>query len=762
MNQQLVNIGAAPNDPTADNIRVGGDKINDNFTELYDAANNIGKAVFVNYLVAGEVADLAWFAAQAYNRGFTVSEKQTPLLLTAVDEPATDGSGSAKWYSCLFMGGAGRYGVGYSPIPTTKLYLLAPRNLTPEDLENDPDVVIEPLDVAVGENFIDVANASLWTWGDSGEITETGIKQYYFSYEKDGELVFAYFKGTAGSYGAGATAFTDDMFVITTKAGVLPEKTKLSEFKNDGDGKAPFITAVGETNYDVADNTGVLVTDGLYNNCPTIEQTIKNTVVVFFGQDVSHEGTDNGVVKMIKSYDEGKTYTEPKIIVQEAGYDVRGIGSGVSASGRVFLFYSRRQDNLTVSQGFIYSDDDCVTWSEFAMIETAGLPDCVPYGRMVNIGNGRLMKGFYGNDGTNFSQYVVFSDNDGKNWGAPVLVLTSTVNSYTETDFVYIPGGIIIGIVRRDGGHFLTQVVSLNNGAGWTNQGAVSFGIGGHVSPYLTSYKEVDGELYLVCFFADRFVNTLNAIVGKASDVISGVSGWNVSTLTTLYTSGILDFGYPAAINPKQGKKHLVVFYDGVDDDTSNIRVTNFTANAVLDQKADKRDTLTFIRNLGNESLDTIVKTGIYHQDGYGFPADGYPPDPAAGKLIVFENHNTDAFVYHEYHTFTNKKFIRTKYGTWSAWLKVSAELSKDQTVAYPVLGSHASGFATPFAFAGAEVGDEVIVIPPLSILAAGLYDHVVFSAYVSAANEVTPKIQNPFTSGITVPSATFKFIIRK
>lgn len=35
MAQQTINIGSAPNDGTGDTIRVGGDKINDNFTEIY-------------------------------------------------------------------------------------------------------------------------------------------------------------------------------------------------------------------------------------------------------------------------------------------------------------------------------------------------------------------------------------------------------------------------------------------------------------------------------------------------------------------------------------------------------------------------------------------------------------------------------------------------------------------------------------------------------------------------------------------------------
>lgn len=40
MAQQTINIGTVPNDGTGDTLREGGDKINDNFTELYGAVNN--------------------------------------------------------------------------------------------------------------------------------------------------------------------------------------------------------------------------------------------------------------------------------------------------------------------------------------------------------------------------------------------------------------------------------------------------------------------------------------------------------------------------------------------------------------------------------------------------------------------------------------------------------------------------------------------------------------------------------------------------
>lgn len=40
MSQQIINIGAFPNDPASDPARTGFDKINQNFTELYGKVNS--------------------------------------------------------------------------------------------------------------------------------------------------------------------------------------------------------------------------------------------------------------------------------------------------------------------------------------------------------------------------------------------------------------------------------------------------------------------------------------------------------------------------------------------------------------------------------------------------------------------------------------------------------------------------------------------------------------------------------------------------
>lgn len=71
MPQQTINIGAAPDDGTGDTIRVGGDKINDNFTELYtDKLDKAGGTLTGDLIVPDEAYD-----ATAWNGSLEVPTK---------------------------------------------------------------------------------------------------------------------------------------------------------------------------------------------------------------------------------------------------------------------------------------------------------------------------------------------------------------------------------------------------------------------------------------------------------------------------------------------------------------------------------------------------------------------------------------------------------------------------------------------------------------------------------------------------------------
>jgi hypothetical protein len=65
MAQQTLNLGTAPNDGTGDSIRDGGDKINDNFSELYTAGEYVatsrdsGSALTLASLTAANVTSIS-------------------------------------------------------------------------------------------------------------------------------------------------------------------------------------------------------------------------------------------------------------------------------------------------------------------------------------------------------------------------------------------------------------------------------------------------------------------------------------------------------------------------------------------------------------------------------------------------------------------------------------------------------------------------------------------------------------------------------
>lgn len=149
-----------------------------------------------------------------------VSETQTPIIvyITYVNPDTLE---SSK-YPFLFLAGKGTYGASLlQPVTASMLFQLPSLNLTPEDIESDPNVSIVNLDPVVDGDFVSKANESFWDFSDSDY--QNGGQSYYFSYTDDGVLYYALFVGTPGTYGDGATLFTEDDFVDTTNSGVQPE-----------------------------------------------------------------------------------------------------------------------------------------------------------------------------------------------------------------------------------------------------------------------------------------------------------------------------------------------------------------------------------------------------------------------------------------------------------------------------------------------------------------------------------------------------------
>ena len=84
MSKQTIGIGAAPNDNTGDILRDAFDKVNDNFTEVYNKADGVGRytdaAETASNIYAGSVTDADASLAEGYKFTFTVDIANTGAI----------------------------------------------------------------------------------------------------------------------------------------------------------------------------------------------------------------------------------------------------------------------------------------------------------------------------------------------------------------------------------------------------------------------------------------------------------------------------------------------------------------------------------------------------------------------------------------------------------------------------------------------------------------------------------------------------------
>jgi hypothetical protein len=143
---------------------------------------------------------------------------------------------------------------------------LPPLNLTPEDIENDPNATINNLDPVIDGDFVAKANETFWDFSDSGdEGTDGGTISYYFSYTDDGVLYYALFVGTPGMYGDGATPFVEDDFVTTTDSETPSEIIPSSAWQFHEKGWQGAVINTGSTT-----ETGDVFKGALYDGVDSI------------------------------------------------------------------------------------------------------------------------------------------------------------------------------------------------------------------------------------------------------------------------------------------------------------------------------------------------------------------------------------------------------------------------------------------------------------------------------------------------------------
>lgn len=353
----------------------------------------------------------------------------------------------------------------------------------------------------------------------------------------------------------------------------------------------------------IGENVSYFIDDGKFNSGPLMVRN-SSTIFTFYRQGTGHIGNDGKTV-MTLSTDEGKTQSAPITVLSETGVDIRQAGGGMTPTGRIILFLAKynADTQTSISQGYIYSDDNASTWSPYQTIPHATTPtEFSLYGKMIEINGGKLMMSWYGTTaGNNSEVYTITSTNNGTTWSAPVTVSSTPKVSaeINESAFWHLGSGVIIGVCRNDTSGKFKQVISTDNAVTWTSQGEVSnFGTSRDVSPLLDEFVGNDGIPYVVLFYAGRvpLPSKLKAVIGKKSDfVANGVNTWISNSDFTIGYGTNTDMGYPAAVKSKIDSRYLVCFYRTQDfipsfsgPGESYIEYRNYTNDYALNIKANK------------------------------------------------------------------------------------------------------------------------------------------------------------------------------
>lgn len=294
-----------------------------------------------------------------------------------------------------------------------------------------------------------------------------------------------------------------------------------------------------------------ILSEGRYALSSVLIQSSSNPDVIvnaFSDWQLGHTWRDGNCISIRRSTDRGRTWGAKTVIYNPASLGVVDCGGGIDhETGRMYV-YTDVHDGSGTTLGsthylmLLYSDDDGLNWiaeDQSALIPSTESLRC--YGTLIK-NDGVLMFPFYTIDAEgdlNPNARYVARKTSGGEWTS-VLVESTTTIYRNESDLIALSPTVPLMVTRDESTLEFTQYMSFDNGINWTNQGALSFGESWSQAapPRLAMFQE-NGVDIVVCYITDRPNRKIMAVYGLKDDIINnGISGWNLSTKTTLYTPG--------------------------------------------------------------------------------------------------------------------------------------------------------------------------------------------------------------------------------
>lgn len=369
----------------------------------------------------------------------------------------------------------------------------------------------------------------------------------------------------------------------------------------------------------------------VYNAFPAFVIAANGDWVVAFRAGATHLDSA-GKIRISISDDDGATWTH-SVAVDAASVDDRvNIGMVVLTvgenAGRILLPYLEHDGTEPTVTKILKSDDNGATWSAHATVATLLTDWQFPYGQIRELSNGDLLMPCYGevNGDTENRSVLLKSTDGGLTWSLHGTIAgTGASNGYNETSIITLDSeSNLLAVCRTTNAPpKIFKVSSTDGGATW---GSATELFADGVSPNMTRLNS--GAILLSV--GDRVEPTLGIRSYLSYD--HGVTWSDARHIITGTPSAGQNLSYPAAAQLSTGRIFLVYYYeDSRGEDNTTIAGVEFDEQWLLSADNLLED------NEDNSTADwaviagttTAISTNQPHRGTYGMRIN----DADAGTL---------------------------------------------------------------------------------------------------------------------------------